>query len=220
LSDRGEPIYGERDVVDLAKMRQIGLPFWLAGGFGSHEAVQAALADGAAGVQVGTAFALCDESAMAADLKRQVLGQVLNREISVFTDPSASPTGFPFKVAQVKGSISDPETYAARPRVCDLGYLREAYITQEGGVGFRCAAEQPATYHAKGGTEQTEGRKCICNALLAAIDQPQQRGPHYQEPPVVTAGDDLVHAGRFVPKGQSSYSAADVIRALLEDVPA
>lgn len=220
LNERGEPIYGERDVVDLAKMRQIGLPFWLAGGFGSSEAVQAALNEGAAGVQVGTAFALCDESAMDAAVKRRVIEKVLKNEISVFTDPNASPTGFPFKIAQVEGSISERYVYNARPRVCDLGYLREAYRTEDGGVGYRCAAEQPSTYAAKGGTEQTEGRKCICNALLAAIGQPQQRGQRYQEPPVVTAGDDLVHAGRFVPSGQTSYSAADVIRALLEPVAA
>jgi hypothetical protein len=37
LNERGEPIYGERDVVDLAKMLELGLPFWLAGGAGSPE---------------------------------------------------------------------------------------------------------------------------------------------------------------------------------------
>jgi len=30
LTETGEPIYGERDVVDLEKMRELGLPFWLA----------------------------------------------------------------------------------------------------------------------------------------------------------------------------------------------
>ena len=30
----GEPLYGERDVVDLAKLVELGLPFWLAGGAG------------------------------------------------------------------------------------------------------------------------------------------------------------------------------------------
>ena len=33
LNEAGEPVYGERDVVDLAKIRELGLPFWLAGGF-------------------------------------------------------------------------------------------------------------------------------------------------------------------------------------------
>jgi nitronate monooxygenase len=217
LNERGEPVYGERDVVDLPKIATLGLPFWLAGGFGSPEGLQEALAQGAAGVQVGTAFALCDESAMAEDTKRQVLDTVLDKTVSVFTDPNASPTGFPFKIAQVKGSISEVDVYLARPRVCDLGYLREAYRTEEGEIGYRCAAEVPATYAAKGGEEQTEGRKCICNALLAAIGQPQRRGKRHVEPVVVTSGDDLTEVGRFVPDGARSYSAQDVIRTMLGD---
>lgn len=214
LSERGEPIYGERDVVDLAKMRSIGLPFWLAGGFGSPEGLRQALDQGAAGVQVGTAFALCEESGMDEATKRQVLKKVVDGTISVFTDPNASPTGFPFKIAQVEGTISEKDVYLARHRVCDLGYLREAYRTENGEVGYRCAAEQPATYHAKGGEEQTDGRKCICNALLSAIGQPQRRGEHV-EPAVVTSGDDLTQVGRFVPPGGPTYSASDVVRTVL-----
>jgi NAD(P)H-dependent flavin oxidoreductase YrpB (nitropropane dioxygenase family) len=57
LNDRGEPVYGERDEVDLAKVRELGLPFWLAGGTGSPEALRTAQAAGAAGIQVGTLFA-------------------------------------------------------------------------------------------------------------------------------------------------------------------
>jgi len=37
LNDRGEPIYGKRDVVDLKKLQAIGLPFWLAGGYGAPD---------------------------------------------------------------------------------------------------------------------------------------------------------------------------------------
>ena len=33
LDQTGEPVYGERDRVDLAKMRELGVPFWLAGGY-------------------------------------------------------------------------------------------------------------------------------------------------------------------------------------------
>jgi NAD(P)H-dependent flavin oxidoreductase YrpB (nitropropane dioxygenase family) len=68
LTDAGEPIYGERDVVDLAKMRELGLPFWLAGGTGSPEGLRNALACGAAGIQVGTLFAYCAESGLEASL--------------------------------------------------------------------------------------------------------------------------------------------------------
>ena len=59
LNENGEPVYGERDQVDLQKIRDLGLPFWLAGEFGSPKKVEEALAAGAAGVQVGTASAFC-----------------------------------------------------------------------------------------------------------------------------------------------------------------
>jgi hypothetical protein len=63
--------------------------------------------------------------------------------------------------------------------------------------------------------QDTEHRKCICNALLSVIGQPQVRG-NYEEPAVVTAGDDLAGIGRFLAPGESSYRAADVIARLLD----
>src|SRR6202521_397793 len=100
-SGAGEPIYGERDEVDLQKMRELGLPFWLAGGYGSAEKLAEALAAGATGVQVVTAFAFCAESDLRDDYKQALLKKALSGEAKVFTDSSASPTGYPFKVAQV-----------------------------------------------------------------------------------------------------------------------
>ena len=70
LNERGEPIYGERDVADLAAIAALGRPFWLAGSYGDPERVVEALADGAAGVQVGTAFAYCDESGLPENIRR------------------------------------------------------------------------------------------------------------------------------------------------------
>ena len=49
----GQPIYSERDEADLAAIRAIGIPFWLAGGYGSHTRLQEALAAGV-GIQVGS----------------------------------------------------------------------------------------------------------------------------------------------------------------------
>ena len=34
LNEAGEPIYGERDKVNIAELRELGVPFWLAGGYG------------------------------------------------------------------------------------------------------------------------------------------------------------------------------------------
>jgi nitronate monooxygenase len=218
LDASGQPVYGDRDRVDLAKFRDLGLPFWLAGGYGSPEGLRQALAEGAAGIQAGTAFAFCRESGMLDDCRRQVVASVLDGSIRVFTDPLASPTGFPFKVASVAGSISEQDVFEARQRVCDLGYLRQAYVRADGRIGFRCPAEPVAVYVAKGGQEsETVGRKCICNALLAAVGLPQLRGTS-PEPAVVTAGDDLAGIGRFLKPGETSYGAADAIRVLLSGV--
>ncbi len=217
LNDAGEPLYGDRDIVDLEEMRDLGLPFWLAGGYGQPEQLRAALAEGAAGIQVGTAFAYCAESGMRDDYKQTVLRQAAAGTARVFTDRLASPSGFPFKVVQLEGTVSESATYEDRPRVCDLGYLREAYRTPEGGIDFRCAGEPVNVFASKGGdAAATEGRKCICNALIATAGYPQARaGGRLIEAGIVTSGDDLGNLPRFMPAGGTGYHAADVIRVLL-----
>lgn len=216
LDALGQPVYGEKDVVDLAKLAELGKPFWQAGGYASPERFEAAREAGAAGVQIGTAFALCEESGLAEPYREALIASALAGEANVFTDPSASPTGFPFKVAQLPGSLSDDAVYAARERVCDLGFLREGYRTETGALAWRCAAEPQHLYVAKGGQEEdTVGRKCLCNALVANIGQGQLRRDGRSELPLVTAGDDLVDIARFLHAGRRTYSAADVIRHVL-----
>lgn len=215
LTSRGEPLYGPRDVVNLEKLRALGLPFWLAGGSGTPERVREALAAGAAGVQVGTAFAMCAESGLRDDLKRSLMAEVRTATTDIRTDPKASPTGFPFKVARLAGTLSDPAVLAARPRVCDLGFLREAYRQADGQIGFRCPAEPVNVYVSKGGdASNTSGRRCICNALIATAGLPQVRAGRYVEPPIVTMGDDLNGVARFLRPCASEYAAADVIATL------
>ncbi|NNJ10619.1 nitronate monooxygenase [Chloroflexales bacterium ZM16-3] len=212
LNERGEPIYGPRDEVDLAKIAELGLPFWLAGGKGSPEGLRQALESGAAGVQVGTLFAYCEESGHAANLKASVLSAAARDAVDVLTDPRASPTGFPFKVVNW---AENPADWEHRERICDLGYLRSAYRRPDGTIRFRCASEPVDTYVAKGGkVEETEGRKCLCNALMANIGVGQLREDGQVEPPLLTSGDDLKLMGAYL-DGRSSYSAADVITYLL-----
>lgn len=216
LNEGGEPVYGERDRVDIAELRSLGTPFWLAGGYGSPEKLREALNLGAAGVQVGTAFAFSRESGIRPDLKRALLAKAASGEGQVFTDPLASPTGFPFKVAQLEGTSSEAETYRQRERVCDLGYLREPYAAGEDRIAYRCSAEPLANYVAKGGeAKDTVGRKCLCNALLANIGHAQVRKNGAVEPALITVGDDWNEVARFMPAGSQSYGAADVVAKLL-----
>jgi nitronate monooxygenase len=216
LSASGEPVYGERDQVNIADLRALGVPFWLAGGYGNPKSVRYALEQGAAGVQVGTAFAFSEESGLRPDLKHSLLAQAVTGSGQVFTDPLASPTGFPFKVAQLQGSYSDSEVAGARTRVCDIGLLRESYVTPDGKIGYRCSAEPVANYVSKGGkVEETAGRKCLCNALFANIGHQQMRKDGSIEPPLVTVGDDLNAVAQFLAPGRTTYSAADVVESLL-----
>jgi nitronate monooxygenase len=216
LNAAGEPIYGERDQVDIAGFRAMGVPFWLAGGYGSPEKLREALEMGAAGVQVGTAFAFSEESGMRADLKKSLIGKALNGTGEVFTDPVASPTGFPFKVAQLEGTSSSFPIYQERKRVCDLGYLREPYAAGDDKIAYRCSAEPVENYVMKGGkAEDTVGRKCLCNALMANVGHQQTRKDGSIEPPLITVGDDLNTIVQYLKPGHDSYSAVDVVEALL-----
>jgi NAD(P)H-dependent flavin oxidoreductase YrpB (nitropropane dioxygenase family) len=215
---RGEPLYGERDVVALERIAELGLPFWLAGGHGSPEGLVAAQAAGAAGVQVGSLFAFCDESGLAESLKRRALGAAHRGETEVVTDDRASPTGFPFKVVQLAGTLSEEASYTARRRTCDLGYLRVAYRTPEQAIGYRCAAEPVEKFVAKGGDlAETAGRKCLCNALLASVGHGQERPAGKAELPLLTSGDQLARLPRHLLE-RGSYSAAEVVEFLLSAV--
>jgi nitronate monooxygenase len=220
LSEKGEPLYTKRDEANLETIKGYGLPFWLAGSYAGADKVQAALDLGATGVQVGTAFAYCEESGLAPDLKAQVLELSKQGQVEIFTDPVASPTGFPFKVVQAPGTYSDKALYEKRTRICDLGYLRHGYVQDDGSMAWRCPAEPVEDYLRKGGTlEDTVGRKCVCNGLMADIALGQIQKSGERELPLMTSGDDVAHVARFLKEGKSTYSAQDVLDTLLDGAP-
>jgi len=219
LSSEGEPIYGEKDVADLGAIADVGLPFWLAGSYAEPERVVAALEAGAAGVQVGTAFAYTEESGFSPEIKAAVIAKSKAGTAEVFTDPLASPTGFPFKVVPVEDTVSEQVVYEKRDRVCDLGYLRTAYQIADEKIGWRCPAEPVRAFVRKGGDEaETVGRKCVCNALMASIDLGQIQKNGDPELPLVTSGDDVANVARFLKPGRDTYTVADVLDYLLRDV--
>lgn len=213
LDEAGEPVYGPKDIADLAKISELGLPFWLAGAYATPEKVAEARAVGAAGVQIGTLFAMADESGLLPSLKRRLLGELAAGTLRVRNDPRASPTGFPFKVAELDDTLSDQEAYATRERICDLGYLRAPVERPDGSVGYRCASEPVHMFTRKGGeVADTAGRKCLCNALMANIGLGQLRRSGYVEQPAVTLGQDLAGSRRLIelhPQGWTARQAVD-----------
>lgn len=219
LDASGQPVYDERDTVVPGALADLGVPYWMAGCYGTAHALARAVAAGAQGIQAGTIFALCRESGMAADCKRRLLAEAVAGVVPVRTDARASPTGFPFKVAELDGTLSDEQVYADRPRLCDLGILRSAYRKPDGTTGYRCPSEPVEIYvQRRGGRLQnTAGRRCLCNALLATAGLPQQRPDGYTEPPIVTAGTDFTgvrHLLSRVPAGET-YTARDAVDYLL-----
>jgi NAD(P)H-dependent flavin oxidoreductase YrpB (nitropropane dioxygenase family) len=216
LDAGNEPVYGPRDEIDLTKVAALGLPFWLAGGQAEAGRLAMARSAGAAGIQVGTAFALCRDSGIRADLRARLLEQALAGELVVRNEPYTSPAGFPFKVAQLSGTLADDEVYAARSRLCDLGYLRVPYQRADGRVGYRCPAEPVEVYLRKGGAPQdTAGRRCLCNGLVATIGLAQRRADGAAEPALVTLGQDLDFLPGLVATAGIDFGAADVIAYLL-----
>ncbi len=214
-----QPIYGPRDEIDLTKVAALGLPFWLAGSYGSPERVASALAAGATGVQVGTLFALSRESGVSRTIRDDLHRALATDELTVLTDPHASPTGFPFKVAQLAGSLSEDELYEERERQCDLSYLRTPYLDEQGKIGYRCPSEPAHMYVRKGGAiEDTVGRKCLCNALTANVGLAQTRADGYVEPPLMTLGSDLHGAQELSRTHPDGWTATEALTWLTSDV--
>ena len=212
----GEPIYGPKDIADIEKMKKLELPFWLAGTYGAPERVQDALAQGAAGVQVGTLFAISNHSGFSDKTRKQLLDKLKTNSLEVKTDVLASPTSFPIKIAKLEGHTSTSEGFAARPKLCDLGYLREAAISETGRTIYRCPSEPDDQFIKKGGAvEDIDGRKCLCNGLMANIGLPQVRRDGYVEAPIVTLGSDIEGAKVLLKSHPDGYGADDAVKWLL-----
>jgi NAD(P)H-dependent flavin oxidoreductase YrpB (nitropropane dioxygenase family) len=220
FDDNGQPllVYTDADKPDIAAIAGLGLPFWLAGSCGTPDRLRAARALGASGIQFGTLAALSGQSGMAPKDRERTLALLAAGKLKVVNAALTSPTGFPFKVAQVPGTVSEEAVYKARKRRCDVGLLQVNYLTPDGQLGYRCPAEPVDAFVAKGGRVQnTVGRACLCNALLSACGLPQIHSDGYVEPPIVTLGEDLESAGKLLaelPPGQKTYTIGKALRYL------
>lgn len=218
LNDEGEPLYTIRDMANLEEIKKLNKPFWLAGNYCSKEKLVEAVELGAVGVQIGSAFAFCEESGVSQDIKTKVIekwgretfvnGEKVENEKNIFTDPYASPTGYPFKVAPIAGSLSENKVFDMRKKICDIGLLRSCSIDDNGMLSYHCSACHTSDCN------ENSGRKCLCNGLLATIGIGQIQKHGYVEPPLITAGESIKSLYRIVHPLKKSYSAKEVISSL------
>lgn len=224
---RGEYEYGSKDEIDLSLVRRltgdIGIPFTLAGGFSTPEAVKEAIEYlGAQSVTVATAFQYCVESGLPQNVKQAIIRQALKGQLDVFNDPDISPTFYAFRVDRnIEGvpSIGNDDIYkdwSTNHRACTIGRLRER-TTHKGRLTWICKAEPVEDYARKGGKiEDTEGAGCLCENLLSGIGLGQTHKDGYQVPALYSSGTE--QGQDFLPgvlHGRNSYTARDVIEFLV-----
>ncbi len=215
IGNDGQSQFTIKDDADIDKIRAIGLPFWLAGGYATPEKFTFAISQGAVGIQVGSIFALSHESGITKELRQQVLTQLANKSLKVITDPLGSPTSFPFKYAELDETISDHAEFESRVKLCDLGYLRTVVERPNNRIVYRCSGEPEKTFAFKGGADSaTEGRKCLCNALMANIGLAQVRPTGYQEAALVTLGSDLTGEEVLLTMYPDGWSAVQAMEYL------
>lgn len=211
--------WGAKDEPNIAEIAKIGLPFWLAGAYGNPRGLIDALQAGANGIQVGTLFALCQDSGMTPALRSRILRQIAEGKLHVRSDRRASPSGFPFEVAEVEGTVSQEPVYEARPRICDLGHLVSLIRQPDGSVKRACPAEPREHFVAKGGAaERMDGALCVCNGLVTTAGLGQMQRSGHQEPQLVTLGVDLTPVNdmlaRHPDRKYTAYDAIDYLYSL------
>lgn len=222
----GQPIYGTRDEADLAAIRAVGLPFWLAGGYSSRAKLQSALAIGANGIQAGTVFAMAEESGMKPEYRSAILNSIRNgaKDEDLVHTSTFSPTGFSFKVVQIQETLAEEDIYANRKRICDIGLLQQRGFNKPDEAGQRtifqrCPAGPIEAYvKNRGLAHNTDDRRCLCNGLLSCVGLGQVkeiRGEIVEEPAIVTLGNNLESVRRLSRQGQTRYHVQDVVNDIL-----
>ena len=209
------PQFGLKDAPNIDRIKELGKPFWLAGGYASPGKLKEALGAGANGIQVGTVFAYCTESALMPEIRKAVIDRILADRIETLTDFEASPTGYPFKLIDLNNDLTSVQGCKSRHRVCDLGLLQQFVCDENSEIVYRCPGEPVEKFLKKGGAEaDTIGKMCLCNGLLASIGLGQVRETG-REIPILTAGEDFSTVKSIAGRLKREYSAGDVIDYLL-----
>ncbi|HXZ82873.1 MAG TPA: hypothetical protein VED84_03875 [Acidimicrobiales bacterium] len=128
------------------------MPFRLAGGSSRPERASAACAAGTDGVQVRSLFAWRRDSNPAEPRRSQLLA-TLGAERPGAPRAATSPTGFPCKVAQLAGTLSDEDVCSRRARICDLSHWHVPDLEPGGAICYRSSAET-VDAHLRQGSER------------------------------------------------------------------
>lgn len=187
---RNKETYADADDIEtyFDKVKALGVPIYVAGAGGTRTEYLQWTERGAYGLQVGSRFALCDESGMRREIKDQIIERNASGEGGIVTDPRVSSTGYPFKVIMLPGSLSEEEVYKNRKRICNRGYLLQSHY-EEAPDGkqvetYVCTAMPSPQYEKLGGSaEDTAGRVCLCNGLMSTAGVMD-----LTEPPIITLG--------------------------------
>jgi len=209
---RNKTEFTEQDSIEsyFDKVLNLGVPIYVAGAFkngGTRADFEEWTARGAYGLQVGSRFALCNESGLRPDLREGIIDASARGELCVETEALMSPTGYPLKSVKLPGTVAQEGVYEARPRICNKMYLtRSHFEPQEDGTvkeTYICPAMPQDQYARLGGdAADTRDRVCLCNGLLSTAG-------YYDsvEPPAVTLGQSAVHV-----------TTRTTARAIVEDV--
>jgi NAD(P)H-dependent flavin oxidoreductase YrpB (nitropropane dioxygenase family) len=211
---RNKQSFSEKDGIDayFDAVRALGVPIYVAGAFpggGSRADYLAWRERGAYGIQVGSRFALADESGMRRDLKDTVLAHnAANPDDSLRTETALSPTGYPFKVVPLPGTVALSEVRAARKRICNKGYLMSGATRPrpDGSTElvYRCPAMPVSQFVKLGGDpDEAADRVCLCNALFSTVGFDSEREPA------------LVTLGRSGTQRMERATARDVVEEIL-----
>ena len=223
FNENGEPAYGPKDEMNFEMLRGMlekrvenggkRQPYFLAGGYTGR--LQEAEELGAKGIQIGSLAEFSRESSVRPGLRKRGLDIIMAREEggAVYTDPRFSPSGFPFKVLQVDGTLSSKGVMNSRKAVCGFGYLAELYEKPGGDVGMRCPAEPGSSYLRKGGKiADRDGRACLCTGLLSNVSMVNLR-----EPVILTAGSETEDIKEVVGRAGMHYKMKDVVDYVLRN---
>ena len=222
----GQPMYGVRDEADLAAIRAVHLPFWLAGGYGSQARLHEALAAGANGVQVGTVFALAEESGMKSEYRSAILAALKSgrgRRRSGAHDHLLAYRLF-FQGRPTGGHALGRRCLCRPTAHLRHRHLATARLQQAGRIwaahAFPTLSGRPGGRYVKqrGLERNTDERRCLCNGLLSCVGLGQVKeiqGELVEEPAIVTLGNHLDGVRRLSRQGQTHYYVQDVVADIL-----